>query len=771
VSLGYPNCEAPVRSVLLRCVASGMNSSDTVPAGCRKASPRRLALFGQACRLPFFLLLLAATAFAAAAPQPARNILVLYSFSDRGLFDAVANLESEIRSRISAPVNFDVEYLEAQRFEDPEYEKSLAATLGRARGGKRFDLVVVAVYQALRFAAQHREEIAPGAPIVFSYVSPARIQGQPLWPGVTGVTITIDVRGTLDLLLKLHPGTRNVAIIAGTSAFERFWLGEVRKEIRSRPGGLHPIELVGLPPEELPRRADSLPPHTVVVIQLVPADSAQLAFGVYDSIQALSQRIPTYCLFKNYCLDRGGVGGSYADHREQSAKTAELAARILAGEPPESIPVVHDSGARVQVDSRMLRRWGIPEAALPADAVVRNREPSFWQRRQEAIIGVLGLAALGGLLLAGAWWQRRGKKKVEASLRETEQRLAAVAAAVPALIWMADADAKVTYLGEKRVEFAGPEPGAGLGNTWATYIHPDDLPGVLSANARAFERQEPFSKEYRLRRRDGVYRWMLDVASPRFREDGSFAGMIGSAIDVTDQRSAEQALESVSGRLIEAQEKERSRIARELHDDIGQKLTLLSLEIDQMRRSAGGQPGPGTPTLAEIRQHCAAIAVDVQALSHELHSSKLDYLGIVAALRGLCDESAKKHGATIRFTHEDVPSLSREVSLGLFRIAQEALHNAAKYSGANEFAVDLRGTREGVQLEIVDSGAGFDFESVKEKGGLGLLSMQERASLLKGTFRCVARPEHGTRILVWLPVPAGPEVGVEEVRYANSEGA
>jgi PAS domain S-box-containing protein len=748
-----------------------MNSSGRTPAGCRETIVRRLALFRHVCRLPLFFVLAAGSAFATSAPQPARNILVLYAFSERGLFDAVANLESEIRSRISAPVNFDVEYLEAQRFEDPEYEKSLAATLRRARGGKRFDLVVVAVYQALRFAAQHREEIAPGAPIVFSYVSPARIEGQPLWPGVTGVTITIDVRGTLDLLLKLHPGTRNVAIIAGTSDFERFWLGEVRKEIRSRPGGLHPIELVGLPPEELPRRADSLPPHTVVVIQLAPADSAQPAFGVYDSIRALSQRIPTYCLFRNYCLDRGGVGGSYADHHEQSAKTAELAARILAGEPPESIPVVHDSGARVQVDSRQLRQWGIPEAALPAGAVVRNREPSFWQRHQAAIFGILGLGALGALLLVSAWWQRRGTRKVEASLRETEQRFAAVAAAVPALIWMADADAQVTYLGEKRVEFTGPEPGAGLGNTWTAYIHPDDLPGVLSANARAFERQERFSKEYRLRRWDGVYRWMLDVAFPRFREDGSFAGMIGSAIDVTDQRSAEQALESVSGRLIEAQEKERSRIARELHDDIGQKLTLLSLEIDQTRRGASGQSGPETPTLADIRQHCAAIAADVQALSHELHSSKLDYLGIVAALRGLCDESSKKHRVTVRFTHEDVPSLSREVSLGLFRIAQEALHNAAKYSGANEFAVELRGAAGGVQLEIVDSGAGFDLETVREKGGLGLLSMQERASLLKGTFSCVAKPAHGTRILVWLPVSAGAEVGIGEVRNEKSEGA
>ena len=153
----------------------------------------------------------------------------------------------------------------------------------------------------------------------------------------------------------------------------------------------------------------------------------------------------------------------------------------------------------------------------------------------------------------------------------------------PSLVWMCDAHGKITYLNERRIAFTGPDPKAGYGDTWIAYVDPEinERSGCLFSGS---ENRQPFSKEYRLRRSDGIYRWMFDVASPRVNGDGSFGGFIGSAIDTTDQKLAQQALEKVSGQLIEAQEKERSRIARELHDDICQRLALLSMELDQANR-------------------------------------------------------------------------------------------------------------------------------------------------------------------------------------------
>jgi signal transduction histidine kinase len=268
-------------------------------------------------------------------------------------------------------------------------------------------------------------------------------------------------------------------------------------------------------------------------------------------------------------------------------------------------------------------------------------------------------------------------------------------------------------------------------------------------------RRKTFSKEYRLRRQDGVYRWMLDVASPRVNGDGSFAGFIGSASDVTDQKLAQEALESVSGRLIEAQEKERSRIARDLHDDICQRLALLSMELEQANRTLNASPGVTNERLEEIQLHCSEIAGDVQALSHQLHSSKLDYLGVAAAIRGFCKEFAKQHQVSVEFTEESFPRhLPKDISLCLFRVAQEALHNALKHSGTSQLVVELRGAADEVQLEVRDAGAGFDVEGAKLTGGLGLVSMQERVHLVHGKFAVESKPGAGTKIVAAVPVGA-----------------
>ena len=285
---------------------------------------------------------------------------------------------------------------------------------------------------------------------------------------------------------------------------------------------------------------------------------------------------------------------------------------------------------------------------------------------------------------------------------------------------------------------------------------------MLGTLYEALKIKQPFSQEYRLRRSDGVYRWMFDVASPRVNGDGSFGGFIGSAIDTTDQKLAQQALEKVSGQLIEAQEQERSRIARDLHDDICQRLALLSMEIEQANRTSNGSFAATKPNLENIQKHCAEIAVDVQSLSHQLHSSTLDYLGVVAAIRAFCRELSRQHQVSIEFTDSNVPKhLPRDISLCLFRIAQEALHNAVKYSGTNQFSVALCATEEEVQLVVRDAGAGFDVEEAKKNRGLGLVSMQERVNLVHGRFSVESKPGQGTRIFAAVPFVAENESSPE----------
>ncbi len=432
-------------------------------------------------------------------------------------------------------------------------------------------------------------------------------------------------------------------------------------------------------------------------------------------------------------------------------RKALLLKSVLSGAAPERIPLPHGPSAVAHVDWNQLRRWTIPESALPPGVTTSYWQPTNWERFVKTaglILIVVQALAIVGLLL-----RRARERKSELRLLESEKRFRLMADTTPALVWMCDAKGEVIYLNERRINFTGRDPAAGLGDVWTAFIHPDDLQSVREVNALALERQEGFSKEYRLRRRDGVYRWMLDIAAPRINGDGAFAGFIGSAVDITDQKLAREALENIGGKLIEAQEEERVRIARELHDDICQRLALLSMELEQANRDSNGSNSSPNPKIEEIRQHCAEIAGDVQALSHKLHSSKLEYLGCVAAIRSFCREFCKQYDASIEFTEENVPSfLPRDISLSLFRVTQEALQNALKHSGVRQFFVSLRGMANEIQLEVSDEGTGFDLEAALREKGLGLVSMQERVHQVHGILTIKSTEKLRTTILVRVPL-------------------
>ncbi len=712
-------------------------------------------IFARVWRFVLGMLLCVLAGPLAAAQPDAKNILVLYSLSDRGDFSALHDLQSGLRAVISRPLNFYSENLEGRRFDDQDYERNVAESLRDTYRSAKLDLVIVEKEPALQFALKHRDELFPGVPIVFFDVE-AEVMEQKRWPavaGVTGVTAPADVRGTVDLALRNHPDTDTAAVIIGNSPYERFWLARIHEQLLRHRSTVQEVDLIALAPSQLFERIAELPPQTVVFFEITRQESLQPAIGAYDLLAWVGQRVPTYCVFAWYCLNHGGIGGDSYDSHRQISLVAQQARRILSGEKPDRIPVVHDSVHRILVDWRELRRWNIPESALPPGSAVLYRQPTFWEREQKYILAAIALFAAQSLLIAGLLWQRARRRRTEAVLRESETRFRVMADTTPSLVWMCDAKGKITYLNEQRLAFTGPDSHAGYGDTWIAYIHPDDVKNLLDTLWRALKDQRAFSKEYRLHRNDGVYRWMFDVASPRVNGDGSFAGFIGSAIDITDQKLAQQSLEQVSGQLIEAQEQERTRIARDLHDDICQRLALLSMELEQAHRVPHGSVTATKRSLGEIRKHCSEIATDVQSLSHQLHSSKLDYLGIVAATRGFCREFSKQHGVIVEFKETNVPThLSKDVSLCLFRVTQEALHNAVKYSGMGKFAVELNATAGEVQLLVADSGAGFDVEAAKKNRGLGLVSMQERVHLVRGTFSVESKPGAGAKILAVVPL-------------------
>lgn len=180
---------------------------------------------------------------------------------------------------------------------------------------------------------------------------------------------------------------------------------------------------------------------------------------------------------------------------------------------------------------------------------------------------------------------------------------------------------------------------------------------------------------------------------------------------------------------------------------------MLSLGIEKVTKSLGNGQTPTGDQLEQIWQQCSNLTGGVQALSHELHRSLLDDLGLVTAVKSFCREFSEQSSTVVKFSQTDIPdSLPREVALSLFRVVQEALHNTAKYSGVKQFEVNLKGKCGEIELEISHQGVGFGTASVKNTAGIGLLSMQERIHLLNGTISIESKRNAGTRIRAHVPV-------------------
>ena len=229
--------------------------------------------------------------------------------------------------------------------------------------------------------------------------------------------------------------------------------------------------------------------------------------------------------------------------------------------------------------------------------------------------------------------------------------------------------------------------------------------------------------------------------------EGNTQLFVAQVLDITSRRKAEEALSGMTRKLVEAQEQERARIARELHDDISQRLALLTIQLEQL------QEGPAKQRLvSDLRQQAIEIASDLHSLSHQLHSSTMEHLGVIEAMRGWCRDVGERQKMEVSFTANISAPLPGEIGLALFRVLQEALQNAVRHSGVKRVEVQLAQHANEVHLLVSDSGKGFNVEAALQSKGLGLTSMGERVRLVNGQFNIASRAMGGTEIHVHVPL-------------------
>lgn len=300
----------------------------------------------------------------------------------------------------------------------------------------------------------------------------------------------------------------------------------------------------------------------------------------------------------------------------------------------------------------------------------------------------------------------------------------------------------------------GLSPGS-FGRTLKAFenlVHPDDRARVLHLIDACLKSRRAEDGEWRAVWPDGSVHWLAGRSQLFTDELGEPLRLIGAITDVTERKQAEGALLAMNRRMIEAQEHERARIGRELHDDINQRLALAVIELEQWGKEHFTFEGKVHERIRHVKQRLSDLGKDIQALSHRLHSSKLDYLGLTVAANSFCREFSEQQKVEIDFTHKGMPSgVPKEISLCLFRILQEALQNAVKYSGVRHFSVKFEGTPAEIQLTVSDHGIGFDQHNALSGQGLGLISMRERVQLVKGDLSITSQPDRGTTVCARVP--------------------
>ena len=357
------------------------------------------------------------------------------------------------------------------------------------------------------------------------------------------------------------------------------------------------------------------------------------------------------------------------------------------------------------------------------------------------------------------------RKRAEGALKESEDRYRDLVEHSQDLMCTHDLKGRLLSVNPAVARALGYEIGELLQMSIPDLLAPRDRP-LFDAFVAQIRRDRVSAGSMRVITRAGEER-IWEYHNTLRTEDVPEPIVRGMARDVTDRKRAEKALHQrdmelaeaqrgVSRRLIEAQEKERTRIARDLHDDIGQRLALLAIGLEQLQQNAHDLPAETRSRMGELWKQTSEIAADIQSLSHELHSSRLEYLGITAAMRAFCQEFGEQQKVEIDFKTRGLPTpVPPNVSLCLFRVLQEALHNSAKHSGVRRFEVQLWGMSGEIHLTVRDSGSGFDRKAAKESRGLGLISMEERLKLLKGTLSIESQPQRGTTIHARVPLSSG----------------
>jgi signal transduction histidine kinase len=561
-------------------------------------------------------------------PKEIRRILILNEVG--ASYPGIRIINDGIQAALNdSPyrLEFYSEYMDTGLFPDPSDQQEFRDFYLRKYQNREPDVIITVGPSPLKFMQEVHQRAFPGVPIVFC-LPQAGVPGAPaLDSDFTGVENDMDPAKTLEIALRLRPGTEHVVVVNGGIAdFDKQQLASVKQELKPFTAHLDITYLTQLAMPDLLERLRHLPRHTLVLLTTVSLDAAGTRFTSRDNGPMVdAANAPVFGLFDVH-INHGEVGGYLSSLSDQGKVAGGMALRLLSGARPQDMPRVNSVGSYM-FDWRALKRWGISESDLPPGSVVLFREISVWERTKwiwgTVLAIILGLSALTAYLL-------HSRKQLQL-VRAREMKL--------------------------------------------------------------------------------------------------------------------------SGMLIDAAEHERSRIASELHDDFSQRVAIIALGLENAEEATPASLPDLHEQLRELIQSTSELGVDLHTLSHRLHSSTIESLGLAPAIAALCREFTTQQRLQVEFTSDEIPrTVHPDTALSIFRVVQESLRNLKKHSGAQQAVVSLLVNAGKLNVSVFDRGCGFDTRELSHKEGLGVRTMEERVRSLGGEFVIQSAPGQGTTVNAWVPL-------------------
>jgi PAS domain S-box-containing protein len=528
--------------------ASGFAAARSFLFNARFAGPLLVNWRRPAKLILLFLLLMPLCGIAAES----KRVLVIHSFGTVAppFTTHSTAFETELVERMGERVDLDEVSLDLARYAGADMQEAAVDYLTKREASWKPDLVVPIGAPAGAFVAKYRGRLFPDIPILYAGGDKRVLPPGSLQKNAAFVGEDFNVPGFIEDILQIAPQTKNIAMVIGASPTEQYWAEVFRKNLEPFEGRVHFIWLNKLPFDGVLDRIHKLPPHSFIFLILLLRDAAGVTHNADEALKQMHKvaNAPINSIFAHQ-LDMGIVGGRLYSAQTAGKEAADLAVRILHGEPASSFSPRTVPPLPPRYDWRELRRWHIDENLLPRGSVVLFREPSAWQQYRKWIIAGTSVCVLEALLIFGLLANLIKRWRAERSLTESETRFRTMADAAPVLIWMSGQDKLCTFFNKAWLDFTGRTMQQEMGNGWAEGVHLDDFKKCTEAYVQAFDRREPFNIHYRLRRHDGEYRWVTDNGVPRYGTQGDFRGYVGACVDITDVLKKDQALHEFEQRV------------------------------------------------------------------------------------------------------------------------------------------------------------------------------------------------------------------------------